>query len=50
MIVREAGLACGSTRFEKNGHTRHGKQYRHCNAGGHLFGTTPVEGILIDLQ
>jgi len=32
MIVRDAGPACGSTRFKKNGHTRNGKQKHQCKA------------------
>ena len=26
MVVRDACPACGSNRYKKNGHTRHGKQ------------------------
>ena len=32
MIVRDACPACGSTRFEKNGHTHNGKQQHQCKA------------------
>ena len=32
MIVRDACPTCGSTRFKKNGHTRHGKQNHLCKA------------------
>jgi insertion element IS1 protein InsB len=30
MVIREACPQCGSTRFKKNGHTRHGKQNHLC--------------------
>ena len=30
MVIREACPACGSKRYKKNGHTRHGKQNHQC--------------------
>jgi hypothetical protein len=32
MVVRDACPACGSHRYKKNGHTRHGKQHHQCKA------------------
>jgi insertion element IS1 protein InsB len=32
MVIREACPACGSKRYKKNGHTRHGKQNHQCKA------------------
>ncbi|MGI9294596.1 MAG: IS1 family transposase [Pseudomonadales bacterium] len=32
MVIPEACPACGSTRYKKNGHTRHGKQNHLCKA------------------
>lgn len=31
MSVSHACPRCGSTRFKKNGHNRHGQQKHHCN-------------------
>jgi transposase-like protein len=30
MVTPESCPACGSTRYKKNGHTRHGKQHHLC--------------------
>jgi transposase-like protein len=30
MVIPESCPACGSTRYKKNGHTRHGKQNHLC--------------------
>src|SRR5262245_13318551 len=30
MVIPELCPACGSTRYKKNGHTRHGKQHHLC--------------------
>src|SRR5215475_8413305 len=30
MVIPESCPACGSTRYKKNGHTRHGKQHHRC--------------------
>jgi insertion element IS1 protein InsB len=46
MIVRNACPACGSTRFKKNGHTRHGKQNHHCKACGYQFGSTAENRLI----
>jgi insertion element IS1 protein InsB len=32
MVIRDACPACGSSRYKKNGHTRHGKQNHQCKA------------------
>ena len=40
MITRNACPMCGSTRFKKNGHTRHGQQNHHCKACNRQFGAT----------
>ena len=32
MVVRDACPKCGSDRYKKNGHTRHGKQNHQCKA------------------
>src|SRR5262249_11050592 len=37
MVVREKCPACGSHRYKKNGHTRHGKQNHQCTACRHPF-------------
>ena len=37
MVVRDACPACGSNRYKKNGHTRHGKQNHQCKACGRQF-------------
>ena len=37
MVIREACPTCGSPRYKKNGHTRHGKQNHQCKACGRQF-------------
>ncbi|HEY5868412.1 MAG TPA: IS1 family transposase [Candidatus Tectomicrobia bacterium] len=37
MLVRDTCPACGSSRYKKNGHTRHGKQNHQCKACGRQF-------------
>src|SRR5262249_17384032 len=34
MVVRATCPACGTHRYKKNGHTRHGKQHHQCKACG----------------
>ncbi len=46
MVVREACPECGSDRYKKNGHTRHGKQNHHCKACGRQFVST-AENLVI---
>jgi insertion element IS1 protein InsB len=50
MIVRDACPACRSTRFKKNGHTRHGKQNHHCKACGCQFGSTAENRLITPEQ
>jgi insertion element IS1 protein InsB len=40
MGTRNACPACGSQRYKKNGHTRHGKQNHQCKACERQFGAT----------
>jgi transposase-like protein len=40
MVVREACPNCGSTRYKKNGHTRHAKQNHLCKACERQFVAT----------
>ena len=40
MVVRDACPACGSYRYKKNGHTRHGKQNHQCKACAHQLSAT----------
>jgi insertion element IS1 protein InsB len=37
MVIREARPECRSTRYKKNGYTRHGKQNHPCKACEHQF-------------
>jgi insertion element IS1 protein InsB len=37
MVIPESCPACGSTRYKKNGHTRHGKQNHRCKNCEHQF-------------
>jgi insertion element IS1 protein InsB len=37
MVIRDACPACGSPRYQKNGHTRHGKQNHQCKTCGCQF-------------
>lgn len=37
MVIREACPTCRSSRYKKNGHTRHGKQNHQCKACGRQF-------------
>ena len=46
MVIREACPECGSDRYKKNGHTRHGKQNHHCKACGRQFVST-AENLVI---
>lgn len=40
--MRETCPACGSPRYQKHGHTRHGKQNHQCKAGGRQFAADAV--------
>jgi IS1 family transposase len=46
MIVRDACPASGSTRFKKNGHTRHGKQNHHCKSCRQQFGSSAENRVI----
>jgi hypothetical protein len=37
MVIPESCPACGSTRYKKNGHTRHGKQNHLCKKSERQF-------------
>ncbi len=50
MVVREACPECGSTRYKKNGHTRHGKQNHQCQACERQFVATAEDRIIADEQ
>ena len=43
MILRETCPACGSPRYKKNGHTRHGKQNHQCKTCGRQFTANPID-------
>jgi insertion element IS1 protein InsB len=43
MVVREACPTCGSYRYKKNGHTRHGKQNHQCKTCGRQFTADAVD-------
>jgi insertion element IS1 protein InsB len=43
MVVRDACPACGSNRYKKNGHTRHGKQNHQCKTCGRQFTANPLD-------
>jgi insertion element IS1 protein InsB len=46
MVVRDACPECGSTRFKKNGHTRHGKQNHQCKACEYQFSASPENHVI----
>ena len=48
MIIREACPACGSKRYKKNGHTRHGKQNHQCKACERQLSATADEHRIAD--
>jgi insertion element IS1 protein InsB len=48
MIIREACPACGSKRYKKNGHTRHGKQNHQCKACARQFSATADNHLIAD--
>ena len=50
MVIREACPACGSQRYKKNGHTRHGKQNHQCKACERQFGATGDDRRITDAQ
>ena len=48
MLIRDACPACGSSRYKKNGHTRHGKQNHQCKACERQFGATADDRLIAD--
>src|SRR2546428_6875004 len=48
MLIRESCPACGSRRYKKNGHTRHGKQNHQCKACERQFGATADDRLIAD--
>src|SRR3982075_2667102 len=50
MVVREACPTCGSHRYKRNGHTRHGKQNHQCKACGRQFTGDAVDRRIADEQ
>ena len=48
MLIREACPACGSRRYKKIGHTRHGKQNHQCKACERQFGATADDRLIAD--
>src|SRR6266446_75058 len=43
MVVRDTCPACRSSRYKKNGHTRHGKQNHQCKMCGRQFTANPLD-------
>jgi insertion element IS1 protein InsB len=50
MLIREACPGCGSSRYKKNGHTRHGKQNHQCKACERQFSATADDRLIADEQ
>jgi insertion element IS1 protein InsB len=48
MPIRDACPACGSRRYKKNGHTRHGKQNHQCKACERQFSATANDRLIAD--
>src|SRR6266478_3869227 len=48
MLIRDACPACGSSRYKKNGHTRHGKQNHQCKACERQCGATADDRLIAD--
>ena len=48
MVVRDACPACGSHRYKKNGHTRHGKQNHQCKTCERQFSATADDCLMTD--
>jgi insertion element IS1 protein InsB len=46
MVIPEPCLACGSTRYKKNGHTRHGKQNHLCKNCEHQFSASASNHLI----
>jgi insertion element IS1 protein InsB len=50
MVIREACPACGSKRYKKNGHTRHGKQNHQCKACERQFTGNAIDRSIASEQ
>ena len=50
MVVRDACPECGSNRYKKNGHTRHGKQNHQCKACDRQFVATAENPLIAQEQ
>ena len=50
MLIRDTCPACGSHRYKKNGHTRHGKQNHQCKACGRQFAADAVDRTIAQEQ
>ena len=48
MLIRDACPGCGSRRYKKNGHTRHGKQNHQCKACERQFSATTDDHLIAD--
>jgi len=48
MRIREVCPACGSSRYKKNGHTRHGKQNHQCKACERQLSATTDDHLIAD--
>jgi insertion element IS1 protein InsB len=48
MLIRDTCPACGSSRYKKNGHTRHGKQNHQCKACERQFSATADDRLITD--
>src|SRR5438093_7371345 len=46
MVIPESCPACGSTRYKKNGHTRHGKQHHLCKNCERQFSTGTANHLI----
>src|SRR5919108_1312861 len=50
MLIRDVCPACGSRRYKKNGHTRHGKQNHQCKACERQLSATADDRLIADEQ
>ena len=48
MRIRETCPACGSSRYKKNGHTRHGKQQQQCKACARQLSATANDRLIAE--
>jgi insertion element IS1 protein InsB len=50
MVIRDACPACGSYKYKKNGHTRHGKQNHQCQACRRQFTANAIDRSIVHEQ